>query len=138
MPPELREVQAWIEKADRDRRTAEAALAEHPPITDTAAFHAQQAAEKLLKAHLVFRELEFERIHDLEALAEHCAQCDATFLELKPKVAPLTAYAVRFRYPGPADPSVEEVRAALEVVDTVRQFVLDRLPAEVHPDREYT
>jgi HEPN domain-containing protein len=135
MPPELREVQAWVEKADRDRRTAEAALRQNPPITDTAAFHAQQVIEKLLKAYLVWRCVEFERIHDLEALLDACAASDPEFATLKPAVAPLTAYAVRFRYPGPAEPSVEQVRAALAVVNRVWEFVLSRLPADIGQPR---
>ncbi|HSW43942.1 MAG TPA: HEPN domain-containing protein [Phycisphaerae bacterium] len=49
MQPELVEVKRWIEKADHDRRMAEAGLDQTPPITDGAAFHCQQAAEKLLK-----------------------------------------------------------------------------------------
>jgi len=134
MPPELADVRAWLEKADRDLRTAGAALRQRPPITDTAAFHVQQAIEKLLKAYLVSRALAFERIHDLEMLLDHCARADAAFAALKPRVAPLTAYAVRFRYPGPADPPVKSVRAALAVVREVREFVLARVPPEVRPD----
>ncbi len=135
MPPELADVKAWLDKADRDRRTALAALRQRPPITDTAAFHVQQAIEKLLKAYLVFRAVQFERVHDLESLVDDCARCDAGFAQLKPEVAPLTAYAVRFRYPGPADPPVAAVRAALGVLRRVREFVLGRLPPDVRaPD----
>src|SRR5438874_10619674 len=43
MPPDPAEARRWLEKADRDRRTAETVLAQIPPITDTGAFHAQQA-----------------------------------------------------------------------------------------------
>ena len=47
----------------------EVALAQVPPITDTAGFHAQQAVEKTFKAYLVWRGCEFEKIHDLRTLA---------------------------------------------------------------------
>ncbi len=128
MPPELSEVRAWLDKVDRDRRTAEAALAQTPPITDTAAFHVQQAVEKALKAFLVWRQIDFEKTHDLRALVLMCQAADPEFGALLPKVAPLSAYAVRFRYPGPADPSLAEVRAGLEIVREVRDFVGCRLP----------
>jgi HEPN domain-containing protein len=131
MPPELAEVRRWMQKAAHDRLTAEAALAQDPPITDTAAFHAQQAVEKLLKAYLTWRQHEFEKTHDLRALVELCADHDAAFLDERDAVEPLTAYAIRFRYPGPADPTAEEVRAALAVVEEVWQFVSGRLPPEV-------
>ena len=130
MPPELAEVKEWLRKADHDRRTAEAALDQKPPITDIAAFHCQQAAEKYVKAYLVHRREPFERIHDLEHLVGQCAALDPAWDELRDPVEPLTAYAVRFRYPGPPDPSVEEVQTALAVVNQLRDFVLERLPRE--------
>jgi len=131
MPPELDEVRGWLRKADHDRRMAEAGLREDPPITDAAAFHCQQAVEKLLKAYLVWKQHEFEKIHDLRALVLACATHDQAFQTLEPRVAPLTAYAVRFRYPGPSEPTPEQVQAALQVVEQVRGFVLDRLPNDL-------
>ena len=42
-------VLAWLRKAETDQRAAEALLKLKPPLCDAAAFHCQQAAEKLLK-----------------------------------------------------------------------------------------
>lgn len=133
MPPELAEVREWLRKADNDRRMAEAGLAQVPPITAGAAFHCQQAVEKTIKAFLVFREQAFEHIHDLVALLDQCAKLDADWAPLRDSVEPLTTYAVRFRYPGPPDPSVDEVQAALDVVREVWDFVVARFPEEVRP-----
>jgi HEPN domain-containing protein len=130
MPPELAELRRWLEKADHDLRTAEAALALPKPVTDTAAFHCQQAVEKLLKAFLCWTEREFEKIHDLRALALECATVDDEFQSWVDRVAPLTTYAVRFRYPGPHDPTLHEVRSALAMAQAARGFVLGRLPPE--------
>jgi len=130
MPPDSNEVKRWVEKADHDRIAAADALTHTPPITDVAAFHCQQAVEKLLKAFLVHQREPFERIHDLVELLATCTRCDPAFEALRSCVEPLTPYAVRFRYPGPADPSVEQATAALEAVHVVWQFVLDRLPKE--------
>ena len=95
--------------------------------------HCQQAVEKLLKAYLASREHEFEKIHDLEILAGQCALYDPAFASLRERVDPLTPFAVRFRYPGPADPSVEQVQGALVVVREVWDFVLDHLPPDARP-----
>jgi HEPN domain-containing protein len=127
------EIRRWLEKADRDRRLARAALSQDPPIPDGAGFHCQQAIEKLLKAFLVFHCQQFERIHDLRMLASMCARLDADFTELIAEVAPLTSFAVRFRYPGPADPTMKEVEEALAVVAHVWAFVLAKLPPEALP-----
>ncbi len=130
MPPNLLEVRRWLQKADHDRIGAEAALERDTPVTDVAAFHCQQAVEKLLKGYLVYKERDFERTHDLVELLEWCAQFDADFASLQEQVRPLTPYAVRFRYPGPADPSADEVRQALAVVREVENFMWSRLPEE--------
>jgi hypothetical protein len=46
----------------------------------------------------------------------------------------LTLYAAAFRYPGDAlDPTREQFDEALSAADSVWQFVLSVLPAEVHP-----
>ncbi len=133
MPPDLAELLRWLEKADHDRRTAAALIELSQPITDTAAFHCQQAVEKTLKAFLFWHGIDFEKTHDLRALTLRCAEQDPAFAALESRVSPLTPYAVRFRYPGPEDPSVEEIKAALEVVEDARRFVLQRLPDEVRP-----
>lgn len=128
MPPETAELRRWLEKAEHDRRSAEGLLGLDPPITDTAAFHCQQAVEKLLKAFLFAHSVPFERTHDRRALVVTCATIDPTFGTLRDRVAELTPYGVRFRYPGPDDPTLERVREALGVVMEVERFVGARLP----------
>lgn len=135
MPPELAELLRWIQKAEHDLQTAEVALDLSRPITDTAGFHCQQAVEKLLKAFLLSKDWDPEKIHDLRALTLRCARFDDGFRGLMEQVAPLTAFAVRYRYPGPNDPTVREANEALTVARTVRDFVLQRLPGEVRGER---
>jgi hypothetical protein len=42
----------------------------NPPLLDVAAFHCQQAAEKLLKGFLVHASVDFGKMHDLEKLGQ--------------------------------------------------------------------
>jgi hypothetical protein len=42
-------VERWLRVAERDRQTVHACMAADPPLRDSAAFHCQQALEKLLK-----------------------------------------------------------------------------------------
>jgi len=51
---------------------------------DTACFHAQQAAEKYIKAYLTAHEIDFPFSHNLEKLIEMCAQRDPSFLSSRP------------------------------------------------------
>lgn len=131
MPPDLAELQRWLHKAENDRRSAEALLALTDPIPDTAAFHCHQAVEKLLKAYLFWHGIDFEKTHDLRALVAACMDRDGAFSVLEARVAGLTPFAVRFRYPGPADPSPEAAREALLIVEEVKAFVLSRLAKQL-------
>ncbi len=56
MPPRdvMEEVAAWIKKAESDLKNISLVLPAEDAPFDTVAFHAQQAAEKYLKALLTF------------------------------------------------------------------------------------
>jgi HEPN domain-containing protein len=60
----------WLAKPDEDVAVAELALGRLPPLTEPAAFHCQQAAEKMLKALLVTAGAAPARSHDMERLVE--------------------------------------------------------------------
>lgn len=110
----------WVAKAEGDFRTATRELtAPDEPNFDSACFHAQQCAEKYLKALLTEKDISFPKTHDLSALislvAPSCpgwkafvAQCDA-----------LTDSAVEVRYPG-FSASREDAQAALETAERIR------------------
>ena len=72
-------VAAWLQKADHDLETAERALYAGSPITDTAAYHCHQAAEKALKAFLASRFKPLVKTHDLIDLLTRCADSDVRF-----------------------------------------------------------
>jgi HEPN domain-containing protein len=55
MPPTTEQVVEWLVKAERDLMSAEILLDHEPLVLDTACFHCQQAAEKALKAFLVWQ-----------------------------------------------------------------------------------
>ncbi|MEW5947583.1 MAG: HEPN domain-containing protein [bacterium] len=122
-------VKAWLRKAENDLRTAIHALEtmESPP-TDTICFHAQQCAEKYLKAFLIFHEVDFPYTHKLEALILLCAKKDDDFADLEPEVERLTPFAAEFRYPGDTDEvSVEYAAEAIKTARKVKNFVLSKL-----------
>jgi HEPN domain-containing protein len=76
----------WIEKAENDISTARY-LAEnmHPVPTEIVYFHCQQAAEKYLKAFLVYNDQEPPKTHDLIELAKLCSNYDSDFSLLNQK-----------------------------------------------------
>jgi len=105
------------------------------PELDIAAFHCQQAVEKTLKAFLVFSRTEFGKVHDLGLLLDLCRETGEDFESIRERIEPLTVFAVAFRYPGPPDPSLRQVRSALDIVESVWSFVAQHLPADVVPNQ---
>jgi HEPN domain-containing protein len=109
-------------------KVSDALVAAEPPFLYPACFHAQQAAEKYLKALLTWHQIEFPKTHAIEQLLDLVKQADAeTASSLRDAVA-LTPYGVDIRYPGDQpEPSLEEARDAVEVARRVRDAVTNRL-----------
>lgn len=105
-PPErvVRELaHEWLAKADVDLSAGRALLSTHS-LAEAAAFHAQQAAEKSLKAFLVWHQVEFPKTHDIRRLLELCASIAPDLAESLAASAELTPYGVEYRYPGEYPP----------------------------------
>jgi HEPN domain-containing protein len=91
-----------------------------------AAYHAQQAAEKALKAFLAAHDEAFPLTHNLNLLLPRCETLDAGFGQFGGTANSLTPYATQFRYPGgPIEPAVanaeQGVRDAAQLVEFVRR-----------------
>ena len=122
----------WLRRAEDDLRLAELALGASPPVCWGAAFHAEQAAEKWLKAVLTFRGVEFERTHDIDYLLELCVGVEPGAERLRGRATQLTDFAVEARYPFPRREATEaESREALEIAREVGRFVRSVLPGEL-------
>ncbi len=126
MSDEAREhAAAWLRKAANDLRNIALVLPAPDPPLDTVAFHAQQVAEKSLKALLTSRRVPFPRTHDLEALELLLPEPTRTRLALDANdLAFLAQLAVEPRYPGTdeIDLAIAEraAAAARDVYDRVR------------------
>jgi len=130
------EAKAWLVKAWRDLETARRAATGEPPFYDVAVYHCQQAAEKAVKAFLVHHGKAYEKTHDIEVLVDSAAEVDATFSRLADAADALTPYATRFRYPNATfsvEPLPTEYDEALKQAESAYEFVLTRLPKELHP-----
>lgn len=98
MKPGTRE---WVDKAEADLATAGRELrARRRPNFDAACFHAQQCAEKYLKARLVAADISFPKTHDLEALLDLILPQEPLWEAFRPRLNNLTSFAITFRYPG--------------------------------------
>ena len=117
------ETEEWVEKAEGDLRTArrEIAITEGPNY-DAVCFHAQQCAEKYLKARMIEVGLTVSRIHDLEALLNLLLPVEPQWNVLLQPAITLSVMAVEVRYPG-MSADAEDAENGLRSAETIRDAV---------------
>ena len=67
-----KQVKQWIDFAQTDIASAKK-LNEDKALTQSAAFHCQQAVEKLFKAMLEYKQAPIKKIHNLDVLYKQCS-----------------------------------------------------------------
>ena len=114
----------WIDKAEGDFTSAGRELrARKSPNYDAACFHAQQCAEKYLKAYLVPKNVDFPYTHNILRLIELCPPETPWRAEVD-QSASLSPYALSARYPGEDEPvSEEQAVEAVHVAGHAREVV---------------
>ncbi len=133
MKAETQVIRDWIAKAQHDLTSARIILASEEGPTDTVCFHAQQAAEKILKALLIVRSIPFSRTHDIDILLDtlNDTELDAAFRDVS---SILTSYAVESRYPGDfVDPEREDAAEAFRIATELFHQVCQKINTETTP-----
>jgi HEPN domain-containing protein len=103
-------VQQWLDKAHKDLQAATILFNSDIGDFDNVGFHAQQAAEKFIKALLVRYQIEFPKTHSIAVLRQLIVQVDQALAERLALADALTPYGVEFRYPGDFAPAVTRSR----------------------------
>jgi HEPN domain-containing protein len=116
--PDARVIAAYLDDVELELDAAKRLVADPP--NRFAAFHLQQAAEKLVKAVRLGRGLRVTADHNLEALVEELAGEDPWREKLR-VLEPLSAYATAYRYPSPTGkrkggPSGDEVLGWIKTI----------------------
>jgi HEPN domain-containing protein len=122
----------WLAKAENDllniRNNVHASLVPW----DTVCFHAQQAAEKHLKAFLIAQDLIPPRSHDLVALLAICTESEPALAALEADCRQLTYFGTTSRYPNEAyEPDEKEGRLAVAASLRIQRLILQHLPADL-------
>ena len=117
----------WVSKAEGDYATAGRELqVDDRPNFDAVCFHAQQTAEKYLKAFLQENLVRFPKTHSLIELLELCLPLDVSLENLRSDLIRLGRYAVHYRYPGESATKTE-AQMAFDVVTAVRKTLIEKL-----------
>ena len=110
----------WIEKAEGDFATANREIrVRKSPNFDAVCFHAQQCAEKCLKALLQEADLPFGKTHHLISLLDLLLSASPSWELFRPHLQNLNAYSVSIRYPGESADKVV-ARDALKLAKKIR------------------
>lgn len=126
-------VRAWLATVETDLKTVRNCLRGPDPTAAGAAYHCQQAAEKIVTAVLVSSQIHPPKSHDIGGLIDSLAVTHPLRQILLP-LARFTLYAWAFRYPSPGpmepslpEPSLDEVEGwhdeIVAAVDAVRRHL---------------
>ena len=127
--------QEWLRFASSDLALARVALNEPDVFPSQAGFHAQQAAEKAIKAVLLHRAISVPKTHDLDVLIELWCQAGHEWPEAFDGISEMTVFAVRARYPGDIDPPTRgEVAMAVKLAEQIFAWAANiiGLPGQAH------
>ena len=126
-----RKVKLWISHAEEDLLLAQHALKlKSSSPYKLIAYHAQQCAEKYLKAFLVYHKIDFPYTHNISRLLELCAD-KADWTEKIKDAEELTPFAITTRYPGEFEEVTKEnVVRAIKIAESVKHTVRTELARE--------
>jgi HEPN domain-containing protein len=126
----------WIDRAKSDIRLAHLAANDVQVRREQACFHAQQAAEKAIKAVLRSRQIEFPLTHDIEELLELAEKGGLTLPQSVREAGSLTPHAVESRYPGYwMEITASDVDEALRVAEQVMEWAKRMLSTSGEDER---
>lgn len=126
------EAKRWFAKAAEDRRSAALMLTADPPLLDPAAYHCQQASEKLIKGLLVAAGQTIPKTHDLWRLAAQAIPLYPQLATDIEAVSDLTPWGTATRYPDlESDLGImpQDIREALERLERFYGNVVQLNPA---------
>ena len=122
------EVRQWLAIVAEDIAVARGCIDLSPPRHGAAAFHLQQACEKVMKALLVLAGERLPRTHDLDDLASRVTPLYPQWASSFENMRDLTSWSVAYRYPAfGSEPEPEPTRSEIETTANM----VERLAAEV-------
>lgn len=93
---------------------------------DVAAYHLQQAVEKILKQYLELRGIQYSKSHNIELLSEQCDDKNITAI-LGGKEFMLTSWEAGSRYAGNFKVAQNQLINSLELSQNLYSYVVENL-----------
>ena len=123
-----REAGRWLMVAAKDMRAVRLCLDADEPMFGIAAYHCQQAAEKVVKGVLVVAGVPFAKTHDKVKLGDLAASHYADFRQQFVAIGRLTIWGYAYRYPSLEDvPDPEPLPDAMDAARGIIHRCADHL-----------
>lgn len=116
----------WLAKANEDMEIAEDLYNRNKFFGDVC-FHAQQSAEKSLKAFLVYHRIVPEKTHNLSMLGEECFKIDNPLKEITVHLDNLNELYIPTRYPFKVEFTREQAKEAIKSA----KIVLEKIKTKI-------
>ena len=121
----MKKFEKWFKSAEEDLFIIKNIIALEDTPVKQCCYHAQQAAEKYIKAYLVARNKEFPKTHDLQKLLKICLNLNPRFEEIFAIAFRLSDFGVDTRYPdGFDDLILSDAQQAYKNAITIKEFIL--------------
>lgn len=129
---ELHELVAeWVKYAETDFDVAKQLFENmRPRPLEIICYHAQQSAEKALKAFLIKNDILPPKTHDLNRLCEMCEKIDGAFNEIVALCGSLNRYSVLPRYPFEIEILEDDAETAIQKATDTLMWVAQKLQVE--------
>jgi len=130
-----RQVEDWVQLADKDLYAAEILLKDEYPLTNIVAFHCQQTIEKYLKAFLIEKDIPIIKTHDLVRLNGMINEVNDLGLD-ESKLMTINEVYIESRYPGELGlmpdgmPSNEQAKDFFDFTKEVKMIIMKELKGE--------
>lgn len=122
----MQEHEKWLLYAKEDLSLAQVAMLPDYMMIRSALYHAQQSAEKALKAYIIYtRKMMPPRTHDLSGLVKLCASFDDHFYDLEIDAEDINPFSTSTRYPEDAFmyPDVDYAHVIIKKAKKIFDFV---------------
>jgi len=130
MPEPLDAAKTWFEYAENDLQSA-AMLVKEDALARNAGYHAQQAAEKALKAVLAGHDVKVPRTHDLDVLGDMVERWVPEISGHGKDLEWLTIFATESRYPFQSGLAItrDHAERALRIARQIKSICQTHLSA---------
>ncbi len=129
MSPKTETLMRWLKPIEIDLAMINNSLTGSSPTAEGGAYHCQQATEKMIKALLIFHEIDFPHTHNLAKLLNLLPANDVLYLQLV-ELKYLTTYGFAFRYDEVYEdisaPSLSEIGKVETKLLTIYTILLNR------------